>query len=315
MEQRDVDRALRPTSFNNFLGQEDSKRSLGVAVRAARARGEAMDHVLLAGPPGLGKTTLAQILAYEMGSRLVTVNAPSIRVKGDLAAILLDLNPCDVLFLDEIHSLHPKVEEVLYPAMEDHKLSVMTGQGQSASAVVIPLSPFTLVAATTRSGMLSGPLRDRFGEIVQMQFYTEQELSIIVQANAPKLEVSCTHDAALNIARRSRGTPRIANRLLRRSRDFAQEYGYTIVDCNAVLAACEAIGVDSVGLDRTSRKYLEILVSRRVAAGVETISAILGESRDTIEESVEPYLMRIGFVERTSKGRIATSLGEQHLRK
>jgi len=316
MEQQDIDRALRPATFADFLGQEDSKRSLGVAVRAARARGEAMDHVLLAGPPGLGKTTMAQILAKEMGSRLVTVNAPSIRVKGDLAAVLLDLNPCDVLFIDEIHSLHPKVEEVLYPAMEDYKLSVMTGQGQSASAVVIPLAPFTLVAATTRSGMLSQPLRDRFGEIVQMQFYTVEELSVIVRASASKLGVSCTADAASEIARRSRGTPRIANRLLRRSRDFAQESGSSTVDHAAVLAASESVGVDHAGLDRTSRRYLEALAARRGSAvGVEAMAALLGESRDTVEESVEPYLMRIGFVERTPKGRVATALCERHLRK
>jgi Holliday junction DNA helicase RuvB len=316
MEQQDIDRALRPATFADFLGQEDSKRSLGVAVRAARARGEAMDHVLLAGPPGLGKTTMAQILAKEMGSRLVTVNAPSIRVKGDLAAVLLDLNPCDVLFIDEIHSLHPKVEEVLYPAMEDYKLSVMTGQGQSASAVVIPLAPFTLVAATTRSGMLSQPLRDRFGEIVQMQFYTVEELSVIVRASASKLGVSCTADAASEIARRSRGTPRIANRLLRRSRDFAQESGSSTVDHAAVLAASESVGVDHAGLDRTSRRYLEALAVRRGSAvGVEAMAALLGESRDTVEESVEPYLMRIGFVERTPKGRVATALCERHLRK
>ena len=316
MEQQDIDRALRPATFADFLGQEDSKRSLGVAVRAARARGEAMDHVLLAGPPGLGKTTMAQILAKEMGSRLVTVNAPSIRVKGDLAAVLLDLNPRDVLFIDEIHSLHPKVEEVLYPAMEDYKLSVMTGQGQSASAVVIPLAPFTLVAATTRSGMLSQPLRDRFGEIVQMQFYTVEELSVIVRASASKLGVSCTADAASEIARRSRGTPRIANRLLRRSRDFAQESGSSTVDHAAVLAASESVGVDHAGLDRTSRRYLEALAVRRGSAvGVEAMAALLGESRDTVEESVEPYLMRIGFVERTPKGRVATALCERHLRK
>jgi Holliday junction DNA helicase RuvB len=316
MEQQDIDRVLRPATFADFLGQEDSKRSLGVAVRAARARGEAMDHVLLAGPPGLGKTTMAQILAKEMGSRLVTVNAPSIRVKGDLAAVLLDLNPCDVLFIDEIHSLHPKVEEVLYPAMEDYKLSVMTGQGQSASAVVIPLAPFTLVAATTRSGMLSQPLRDRFGEIVQMQFYTVEELSVIVRASASKLGVSCTADAASEIARRSRGTPRIANRLLRRSRDFAQESGSSTVDHAAVLAASESVGVDHAGLDRTSRRYLEALAVRRGSAvGVEAMAALLGESRDTVEESVEPYLMRIGFVERTPKGRVATALCERHLRK
>lgn len=316
MEQQNDDRALRPSSFDNFLGQEESKRSLSVAVRAARARGEAMDHVLLAGPPGLGKTTLAQILANEMGSRLVTVNATSIRVKGDLAAILLDLNPRDVLFLDEIHSLHPKVEEILYSAMEDYKISVMSGQGQSTAAVVIPLAPFTLIGATTRSGMLSQSLRDRFGEIVQMQFYTESELSMIVLRSADKLGVTCTLDAAAEIARRSRGTPRIANRLLRRARDFACDAGSRTIDASVVRTACESIGVDSIGLDRTSRRYLEALVARRgMPLGVNALAALLGESRDTIEESVEPYLMRLGFVERTPKGRVATALAEKHLRK
>jgi len=308
------DRALRPSSFDEFLGQEESKRALGVTVRAAKARGEAMDHVLLSGPPGLGKTTLAQILAKEMGSKLFVVNAPSIRVKGDIAAVLLELGPRDVLFLDEIHSLHPKIEEVLYPAMEDYKLSIVTGQGQSTAAVTIPLQPFTLIGATTRSGMLSQPLRDRFGEVVQMQFYTERELAVIVARSAVKLGVACTADAAAEIARRSRGTPRTANRLLRRARDFAFDAASETVDAGIVRNASESVGIDPIGLDRTSRRYLEALSGRRAPAGVDVLAALLGESRDTLEESVEPYLMRIGFVERTVKGRVATAKAEAHLR-
>ena len=315
MEHHDTDRALRPSTFDGFLGQENAKRALGVAVRTARARNEPLDHVLLSGPPGLGKTTLAQIIATESQSKLVTVNAPAIRVKGDLAAILLSLNPRDVLFLDEIHSLHPKVEEILYPAMEDFKLSVMAGTQQSTSAVVIPLAPFTLIGATTRSGMLSQPLRDRFGEIVQMQFYTEFELSSIILTSASKLHVGCTRDAASAIARRSRGTPRIANRILRRSRDFAQDSGSNMVTNDHVGMASNAMGIDSIGLDQVSRRYMQLLTSRSHPMGVNVLSSMLGESQDTVEESVEPYLTRIGFVERTPKGRIATSAAMDYFRK
>lgn len=313
MEQNE-DRALRPLSLSEFLGQEESKRSLDISIRAAKTRNEALDHVLLSGPPGLGKTTLAQIIAREMGSRLVIINAPSIKTKGDLAAVLVGLGQRDVLFIDEIHGLHPRIEEILYSAMEDYELSVITGQGALAEAVNIPISPFTLIGATTKSGMMSQPLRDRFGEIIHMQFYTERELSTIVSRNAAKLGVLCDDEAALEIARRSRGTPRVANRIVRRARDHAQNLGNSLLSLEIVKETCELMGIDALGLDRITRRYLDVLVNRRVAVGVEALAAVIGEDKSNLEEAIEPYLMRIGFVERTPKGRIATSNAIIHMR-
>lgn len=286
---------------------------LSVSCSAARSRGDALDHVLLSGPPGLGKTTLSAIIAHEMGARLIVVNAPTIKSKGDLAGLLLQLRKGDLLFIDEIHGLHPRVEEILYSAMEDMKLEVVTGEGAMSSAVTLELEPFTLVGATTREGMLSQPLRDRFGVVIQMQLYSDSELSQIVTANAGKLGVQMDPDAALAIARRSRGTPRIANRLLRRARDFAHHYGALSIDARTVESTCQALGVDALGIDAVGQKMLHILVSRNAPVGLDTICSLTGQGRDTIEESVEPHLMRLGLVEKTSKGRIATAMARRHL--
>lgn len=309
-----ADRALRPATFATFLGQETSKHMLRVSVTAARGRGEPLDHVLLAGPPGLGKTTLASIIACEMGSRLVTVNAPTVRTKGDMAGLLLQLRRGDLLFLDEIHSLHPKVEEILYSAMEDMRLEVVAGEGAMGSAVTLELEPFTLIGATTREGMLSQPLRDRFGIAVQMRPYSVEELAEIVSGNASKLGVSIDPAAAACVARRSRGTPRIANRLLRRSRDFAHHYGLGRVDVRTVESACNAMGIDDLGLDAVSQGYLRTLSGRDVPAGIDTLCGLTGQGRDTLEEAVEPYLMRLGLVEKTPKGRVITAAGRAHVR-
>jgi Holliday junction DNA helicase RuvB len=312
MEMTD-DKALRPQNFDEFVGQAQAKRSLMVLARAAKQRGEAADHVLFAGPPGLGKTSLAAVVSKELNTRLVIVNAPSIRSKGDMARVLMNLQPRDVLFLDEIHSLKLEVEELLYPALEDGVLQIMTGSNDSAEAVNIPLPPFTCIAATTHPGKVSQPLRDRLGETIQLEFYTDDELEQIILRSAEKLDMICTRKAAQEIARRSRGTPRIANRLLRRTRDFAQVNGVAVIDEMVVSGACDMLGIDAVGLDSLSRRYLKALISRRVPIGLDALAALLGESADTLEGSIEPFLMRKGLIERTSKGRIATSAGMQHI--
>jgi Holliday junction DNA helicase RuvB len=308
-----MDRALRPDTFEGFIGQEEHKFNLQVFVSAAKGRGEALDHILLSGPPGLGKTTLAQILANEMGSRLVVVNAPSIKTKGELAGILLGLKKGDILFLDEIHSLKPAVEEILYPAREDFKLEVVAGEGAMANAITMPLEPFTLLGATTRAGMLQRPMRDRFGEIVQMQPYTAEELAIIISGNARKLGLVCESEGALELARRSRGTPRIANRLLRRVRDFAHFEGHSSLNAEIVRKTCERLGIDSAGLDRSSQRYLRLLAQKNSPVGLNVLAQTMGESKDTIEEVIEAHLLRIGFIERGSKGRSVTSAGLRHL--
>ena len=304
-----LDRAMRPTGFEEFLGQEDAKHNLKVYVRGAKIRGEALDHVLLAGPPGLGKTTLAHILANEMGSRIVVVNAPSIRKKGELAALLTSLKKGDILFLDEIHSLNNKIEEVLYPAMEDYRLEVMAGN----RALTIRLEPFTLIGATTRAGMLQRPLRDRFGVIVEMQPYGVEELAEIIRTSGLKLGVDVCDGGASELARRSRGTPRIANRLLRRLRDFAAFEGTRMVTDETVREGCARLGVDKLGLDRGSQRYLRILVDKGGAVALTTMVSLLGESKDTVENVIEPFLMRSGLIEKTPKGRTATGAGHEHL--
>jgi Holliday junction DNA helicase RuvB len=308
MDTKEDDRALRPLSFADFLGQEEAKRNLSTFVKAARSRGEPLDHVLFTGPPGLGKTTLANIVANEMGARLVVINSSTLKVKGDLAKALVSLEKGDVLFLDEIHSLRLDIEEILYTAMEDYRIDMATGSG----AVAIPLAPFTLIGATTRVGDLSQPLRDRFGEVVQMKPYSAQELALIVKRSAPKLGLEVTEEGARVIGQRSRGTPRIANRLVRRSRDFAHAAGHARLDGQTALATCEALGIDQAGLDQASRKYLLLLANRRAPVGVEAAAAVLGEARTTVEDAIEPYLMAQGLIERTPKGRMITPAGERH---
>jgi holliday junction DNA helicase RuvB len=300
---------LRPMSFSEFVGQEHEKHNLQVYVAAARQRGEALDHLLLSGSPGLGKTTLAGILANEMESKLVTVNAPALKTKGELASLLAGLHKGDILFLDEIHSLNPKIEEILYPAMEDYRLVVVAGN----TPLNIELEPFTLIGATTLTGRLQRPLRDRFGVVVEMQLYTEEQLSGIIQRSSFKLGMSCSDEGARELACRSRGTPRIANRLLRRVRDFAQYVGMEFIDEKIVRETCDRIGIDSAGLDRTARRYLTILAEKQKPLGLNTLASLVGEPKDTLEEVVEPHLMRTGMVEKTPQGRALTLKGYYHL--
>lgn len=307
----ELDRALRPVSFSSFLGQESVKYILQASVHGALSRGEPLDHVLLSGPPGLGKTTLAGILANEMSSKIMIVNSPSIKTKGELASLLLSLGKGDILFLDEIHSLSPKVEEILYPAMEDYKLEVMAGN----MPISINLESFTLIGATTRAGMLQRPLRDRFGIIANMQPYSAEELSTIIVSSAKKLNMQISPDGALELARRSRGTPRIANRLMRRIRDFNSFYGTDVVDVSVVERTCDSLGIDSLGLDSTMQKYLQILVDKETHVAFNTLVALTGESKDSIEEIVEPFLLQQEMIEKTPKGRVATRKGIHHVRK
>ncbi len=309
-----ADRALRPQGFDEFVGQRAAKANLRVFVDAARARGEAMDHVLLFGPPGLGKTTLSQIVARELGVGFRATSGPVIARAGDLAALLTNLEPRDVLFIDEIHRLAPAVEEILYPALEDYHLDIIIGEGPSARSVRIDLAPFTLVGATTRAGMLSTPLRDRFGIPVRLEFYDANELLSIVTRAAGKLGAPITTEGAMEIAKRARGTPRVAVRLLRRVRDFA---GEDVIDVAVADRALKRLEVDSDGLDLLDRRYLHALVETYSGGpvGVETLAAALAEARDALEDVIEPYLMQQGFVMRTPRGRMAAPKAYERLGK
>jgi Holliday junction DNA helicase RuvB len=311
----DLEASLRPQVLGEFIGQTKVRENLRVSVQAAKLRGEAMDHVLLSGPPGLGKTTLAQIVARELNVGFRSTSGPVIVKAGDLAAILTNLQPNDVLFIDEIHRLSPMVEEILYPAMEDRQLDLMIGEGPAARSVKIDLPPFTLVGATTRSGLLTTPLRDRFGILLHMSFYDVAELTTIVDRNARLLDLAITANGAHEIARRSRGTPRVAGRLLRRVRDFAAVDGHKVVDEKVADAALSRLDVDLLGLDALDRRFLGCIAENYGGGpvGVETLAAALSEERDTIEEVIEPYLIRQGLLMRTSRGRVLAEGAYRHL--
>jgi len=311
----DADAALRPKSLDEFVGQKAARDNLRVFIQAARKRGEPLDHVLFFGPPGLGKTTLAQIIAREMGVGFRATSGPVIAKSGDLAAILTNLEDGDVLFIDEIHRLQPAVEEVLYPAMEDRALDLMIGEGPSARSVRIDLPRFTLVGATTRAGLVTTPLRDRFGIPVRLVFYSVDELEQVVRRAARLLAMELSDDGAREIAQRSRGTPRIAGRLLRRVRDFAHVAGHPLVDAATADAALTRLEVDALGLDAMDRRYLHMIadIYGGGPVGVETLAAGLGEPRDTIEEVIEPFLIQLGLLARTARGRCLNGRGWTHL--
>ncbi|HDR6308863.1 TPA: Holliday junction branch migration DNA helicase RuvB [Bacillus cereus] len=313
-EDADLEYSLRPQTLRQYIGQDKAKHNLEVFIEAAKMREETLDHVLLYGPPGLGKTTLANIIANEMGVNVRTTSGPAIERPGDLAAVLTALQPGDVLFIDEIHRLHRSIEEVLYPAMEDFCLDIVIGKGPSARSVRLDLPPFTLVGATTRAGALSAPLRDRFGVLSRLEYYTVDQLSEIVERTAEVFEVEIDSLAALEIARRARGTPRIANRLLRRVRDFAQVRGNGTVTMEITKMALELLQVDKLGLDHIDHKLLLGIIEkfRGGPVGLETVSATIGEESHTIEDVYEPYLLQIGFLQRTPRGRIVTPLAYEH---
>ena len=309
------DNPLRPKTLSEYIGQAKVKENLSVYIDAAKIRGEALDHVLLYGPPGLGKTTLSQIIAGEMGVNIRITSGPALERPGDLAALLTNLDSGDVLFIDEIHRLPRTVEEILYPAMEDFAIDIINGKGQGAASIHLPLPRFTLIGATTRAGQLSAPLRDRFGVVLRLELYTPEELGQIVSRSAKILDIPCDEDGAIEIASRARGTPRIANRLLKRVRDFAQVMNGGVITADAARRALDRMEVDELGLDMVDRRMLEAMIKHYNGGpvGLDTVAAVIGEESVTIEDVYEPYLMQLGFLSRTPRGRVVLPAAYEHL--
>ena len=310
-----LEASIRPQKLSEYLGQQAVREQLGIYIEAAKRRGEALDHVLIFGPPGLGKTTLSHVIANELGVNLRATSGPVIERAGDLAALLTNLQPRDVLFVDEIHRLSPVVEEILYPAMEDNQIDIMIGEGPAARSIKLDLPPFTLIGATTRAGMLTNPLRDRFGIVQRLEFYTPDELAAIVRRSARILNIACTDDGAVEIANRSRGTPRIANRLLRRVRDFAEVKAEGRITREVAVAAMGMLKVDAAGFDALDRRLLGTIIDHFDGGpvGVESLAAALSEERGTIEDVLEPYLIQQGYLMRTARGRMVTGKAYRHL--
>lgn len=313
-EEESIDRAIRPRLLAEYVGQPQVREQMEIFIEAARKRGDALDHLLIFGPPGLGKTTLANIVANEMNVNLRTTSGPVLEKAGDLAALLTNLEPHDVLFIDEIHRLSPVVEEILYPAMEDYQLDIMIGEGPAARSIKLDLPPFTLIGATTRAGSLTSPLRDRFGIVQRLEFYKIEDLQHIVNRSAACLGLSLTDDGALEVARRSRGTPRIANRLLRRVRDFSEVKADGAIDAVVAMQALDMLAVDTEGFDYMDRKLLLAIIDKFTGGpvGLDNLAAAIGEERETIEDVIEPYLIQQGFIQRTPRGRMATAHAYRH---